>query len=254
MATTRLVIGALPLCAGLLFLCNHENERALTAVAIQEVEIASLARSALEGLVPSVVQDTLIRVATAAISGQHDSPTGEDELLRLNVPRPGKSALQLFVAHQTTSSRSNSRWVLLLHDPETNGTTEQPVTFSGRWLGDKGVRPRLADLDRDGSYEVVYRDVQHNGTVTNTEQAVFLLVGEDLSLTETLRLDVSDSDIYSRGEWGAIRSRLMHASEGGDELLVLESWKENPRFGNARQELEPRLLERDPLTGVWSER
>ena len=83
---------------------------------------------------------------------------------------------------------------------------------------------------------------------------MFLSVGAKLSLTEVLRLDVSENDIFSKGEWGVIRSRLMHAADGGGALLVLESWKENPRFDNAREELEPTLLERDLLTGAWGER
>lgn len=227
---------------------------ALIPVAIEEVEVASLAHDASEDLVPRVVRNKLSSVAAAAATGHDHSPTGEDELLRLNVPRPGQPALQLFVGHQTTTSPWHSHWVLLLHDPETDATTKDPVIYSGRWLGDHGVRPRLTDLDRDGTYELVYRDFQHNGTATNTEQAVFLAVHDDLSLSEVLRIDVSDSDIFSEGEWGVIRSRLMHAPENGDAALVLESWKENPRFGNAREELEPVRLERDPLSGKWEER
>ncbi len=266
MAGSRFVIRSLWLCGGPVLLGCHDHghstaattaktgSSALIPVAIEEVEIAILTCNTDMTILPLVVRKKLRELAPPArahSSVDADELSWINEPLRINVPRTGQSALQLFIDRQSVPPMGFLQWVLFLHDPQSDETTTNPVIVDDRLLGEKGIHPRLADLDRDGSYEIVYRDFQHNGTVTNTEQMVFLAIGEDLSLTEILRIDTSDVDIFSKGEWGAIRSRLMSTPGGADHSLVLESWRENPRFGNAREELPSIRLERDPRTGTW---
>lgn len=60
-------------------------------------------------------------------------------------------------------------------------------------------------------------------------------------------------DVYSELEWGTIHARLVHAEFDGEPLLVVERWKENPRFGNSRVEVPPVVLAWNAASGKWSE-
>ena len=225
---------------------------ALHPVALEELELARM--NAIEDAehLPQPVLDKLADIdASARAVPAHPSygdPHWNPELLRVNLPRPGRGPLQIFASREPTRATMHEMRILFAYDPRTRQVSSEEFRMDGHWLGEEGLHLRRADLDRDGQDELVFRDFLHNGTVTNIDQAVFLQVDDDLALREVLRFHLRVRDIHSRGEAGAIRARLLHA---GENELLLERWSENPHYGDRWDVLEPERLLRDPSTGRW---
>ncbi len=250
---------ALPLTILLVVGCNKaepvahaQKPQVPMAVAMEPVEVAHIAKARSRGAVPAAV--------VAKIEAMEDTDLEEweaedfyidDSVMIFNVPRMDASTLQMFISKLPRRPTCPDRFILYLHDPETDGITADPIEVSGQWLGEKGLFPRLTDLELDGQFEIAYRDFQHNGTVTNTEQVVCLRVGPGLSLTEVLRVDTTDSNIYSKSESGVIRKRLLREPGMASNRLLVECWEENPRFGSKCKRLESVQLQQDPATRAW---
>lgn len=243
---------------------THAGERAQGAttrgprrvVPLEDVEVATFRLDRTRELVPPEVEAVLERVEQQEVrvlvaAGAPDDLIRSPWIQCFNVPRADEPALRCFIAHRPVRPTQHEHRLLFLHDPAIRTLTPQPIVYDTEWLGDGGVRPRLADLDLDGRPELVYRDFKHDGTVDNVEQAVFVAIGDDLSMTEVLRIDVRTSDAFSRGEWGVIRRRLARFGDETDRL-VLESWRENPRFGGQIQRLPDLDVTWDPDQRRWS--
>jgi len=278
--TTRIGLGALALIAALEGCVDSQAAEAVdqpaTIGARQPVPVEALESAVLQRFddaerIPAAVEALLERIDAEAIAKwtKTDAQTGsalrpKAQLLRCNVPlRPRPrgevaSLVQLYVAREPHPHYAPR--VLFLHDPTTGAITPKPLRLEARFIGDRGTEPKVADLNLDGNYELVFRDFAHNGTTDNRELAIYAQIGADLSLTEVLRHDTTTSDVYSELEWGVIRRRLMRPDrrlgdeglgDGGLDALVIESWRENPKFHSRVEPLPDLMVRRDPASGVW---
>ncbi|MCB9914108.1 MAG: hypothetical protein H6828_03035 [Planctomycetes bacterium] len=170
---------------------------------------------------------------------------------RWTIPRAGRGPLHLLVSREEPDA-GISRLALWLFDPGTGALSKEPTVLSNRFLGEEGLHPRLADLDRDGAQELVVHQVSHNGTVENTDFAVFLELTEEMGLREVLRVPLRALDFYSMNESGCHRGRLLHTDLDGRPALAFEDWTYNPRYGIPPQITSTVYYERPDPAGPWT--
>ncbi len=138
------------------------------------------------------------------------------------------NGLEVYVLGTQAPPTAPKPWFLFLHDPLTGEVSPEPVRLTEHWLPEKRPMVHFADLEGDGLYEIGIHQFVHNGTVDNIDRQHYFRVEPDLTLREVLVLDTDVNDVYSRKEWGSVRRRMWRANRG---QLMVQIWRENPRFG-----------------------